>query len=575
VSSLLAASFALAAAAPAFAGNAGAFLRAYPLAVPTKQYQIIETTSPLPAPEGYSLSNTAAAGEFEPATFVLRASEALSGINIQASPLTGPGTIPSGNVDVRLVKTWYQSSTGNCSCDVGKFLIPEVLLKDDALIKTDMVAQKSYLRATVNGVQQYVDITTVGSMVPPGAVVKDSTILQPFSMAANTNKQVWVTVQVPPSAPAGAYTGTVSISVPGKPDTTLSLSVNVLPFALSPSLIEQGIYYRALLQNSCSTLTPECRTQAQMAADFANMRNHGVQYPTIYDRATAPNLPSRLSLMESAGMPKDKIYQAGDNLYVLGVSNHSAIASVVTQWKTVASSHGWGQVYTYGMDEATGTTFDSQLPAFDTIHANGGKVFNAIPDATTALRAGMDKVDLPILYGYGMPTTTIAQVGQTHTKVGKYGDPFTDFDNPEYVRKHYGFSMLYKDYDVAMNYVYQGVGQGVGDIWNDFKPVPTGERNMTWTLPTSDGVVDTLEWEGYREAVDDIRYASTLAARKGWTKDQLVTYLRGLSTLADNADSINAPAARQTIINEILATPATGGTLPAPTGLQVLQVTSP
>src|SRR5215510_4604509 len=98
-------------APPVFAGNAGSFLRAYPLPVPTKQYQVIETTSPLPVPEGYSISISAATGKFEPATFVLRAGEALSGINIQASALVGPGTIPASNVDVRLVKTWYQAST--------------------------------------------------------------------------------------------------------------------------------------------------------------------------------------------------------------------------------------------------------------------------------------------------------------------------------------------------------------------------------------------------------------------------------------------------------------------------------
>ena len=545
-------SFAPFLAPPVFAGNAGSFLRAYPLPVPTKQYQVIETTSPLPAPEGYSISLTAATGKFEPTTFVLRAGEALSGINIQVSALTGPGTIPAGNVDVRLVKTWYQDSSGNCSCDVGKFLIPEILVKDDALINTDRIGQKSYLRATVNGVQQYVDITTVGSAVPAGAIVQDSAALQPFSMAINTNKQVWITTNVPVGAPAGTYTGTITISVPSKPDTTLLISLTVLPFALSQPFAEQAIYYRALLNNSCSTLTPECRTPTQMAAEFANMRDHGIQYPTIYDRVTAPLLATRLSLMDSAGLPKDKIYQAGDNLRVLGVTNQSLIASVVTQWKNFAASRGWGQVYNYGNDEATGATFDSQLTTFDTIHANGGKVFNAIPDATTAVRPGMNKIDLPVLYGYGMPTTTIAQVHQTNGKVSRYGGPFSDFENPEYVRKHYGFGLLYKDYDAAMNYTYQGVGQGIGDAWNDFKSNAAGERNMMWTYPTSNGVVDTLQWEGYREAVDDIRYASTLAARKGWTKAQLVSYLRSLPTLAENADSINAPATRQTIINEFL-----------------------
>jgi Putative binding domain, N-terminal len=543
---------------PAYAGNAGSFLLAYPLPVPTKQYQVIETTYPLPAPEGYSLAISATPGEFTPATFVLRAGEALSGVNVQASALTGPGTIPAGNVDVRLVKTWYQASTGDCSCDVGTFLIPELLLKDDALINTDRVAQISYLRATVNGTQQYVDITTVGATVPAGAIAQDAATLQTFSMAVNTNKQVWLTVQVPTGTPAGAYTGTITVSATGKPDTTLSLSVTVLPFILSPSLIEQSIFYRGLLEASCSTLDSECKTQAQMSAEFVDMRDHGIRYPTIYDGVMSPLLDTRLSLMESAGFPKDKIYQFGDSLTAIGAYDQTVIATAVTQWNSFASARGWGQVYDFALDEVTGTTFDSELTAFQTIHTNGGKVLAAIPDTTTAVRQpSISQVDTVILYGYFATASDVAATRALIPSGGKvfmYGGPFTDMENPEYVRKHYGFALLLKDYDGAMNYAYQDSRGSSG--WNDFTRAATGNRVFAWTYPTSNGVVDTLQWEGYREAVDDIRYASTLAGLKGWTKAQLVSYLQGLSTLAQNPDASNfdSTATRQTIINEILAT---------------------
>src|SRR5262249_3830128 len=154
----------------------------------------IDTTFPLPVPEGYSLSISVAPDEFEPATFVLRANENLSGINIQVSPLVnGAGaSLPSSAVDVRIVKTWYQPTSGNCTCDLGKFLIPELLIHDDALVKTDLQLQKSFLRATVNGSVQYIDVTTQGSLVPANAVVRDATQLQAFNMVAGTNKQIWL-----------------------------------------------------------------------------------------------------------------------------------------------------------------------------------------------------------------------------------------------------------------------------------------------------------------------------------------------------------------------------------------------
>jgi len=99
-----------------FAGNAGAFLRIYPLAVPTKQYQVIDTTWPLPGAEGYAIAINTASGKFDPATFVLRAGENLNEIRIHTTALVGPGTIPADHVDIRVVKTWYQASSGNCSC---------------------------------------------------------------------------------------------------------------------------------------------------------------------------------------------------------------------------------------------------------------------------------------------------------------------------------------------------------------------------------------------------------------------------------------------------------------------------
>ena len=35
-------------------------------------------------------------------------------------------------------------------------------------------------------------------------------------------------------------------------------------------------------------------------------------------------------------------------------------------------------------------------------------------------------------------------------------------------------------------------------------------RDHNLTYPTADGVIDTLAWEGFREAVDDVRYLTTL-----------------------------------------------------------------
>jgi hypothetical protein len=46
--------------------------------------------------------------------------------------------------------------------------------------------------------------------------------------------------------------------------------------------------------------------------------------------------------------------------------------------------------------------------------------------------------------------------------------------------------------------------------WNDFDAGHYGWRHHNMTYPTVDGVIDTIQWEGYREGVDDARYLTTL-----------------------------------------------------------------
>jgi hypothetical protein len=58
------------------------------------------------------------------------------------------------------------------------------------------------------------------------------------------------------------------------------------------------------------------------------------------------------------------------------------------------------------------------------------------------------------------------------------------------------------------SYHYQ---HGFGHVWNDFDD-PT-YRDHVFAYPTFDGVIDTLQWEGFREGIDDVRYLTTLVQR--------------------------------------------------------------
>jgi len=45
-------------------------------------------------------------------------------------------------------------------------------------------------------------------------------------------------------------------------------------------------------------------------------------------------------------------------------------------------------------------------------------------------------------------------------------------------------------------------------VWNDFDD--TGYRDHCFTYPTEQGPIATIQWEGFREAVDDMRHLRTL-----------------------------------------------------------------
>jgi hypothetical protein len=90
-------------------------------------------------------------------------------------------------------------------------------------------------------------------------------------------------------------------------------------------------------------------------------------------------------------------------------------------------------------------------------------------------------------------------------RITSYASPHTGPESPDLARRNHGM-LLYKAwYDGSGNYIYyEAAGP---DIWNDF-----GDhfRNFNMVYPTRGGVIDTIAWEGFREGIDDVRYATHL-----------------------------------------------------------------
>ncbi len=454
---------------------------------------------------------SACRGEFEPASFVIRPTVNVTGVMIDVTDLkdSNGNTIPKSRVDIRLVKCWYQAGIKSIEKEGGKFLVPELLLKDDSLVKVDQAAQMNYVRITVNGISQYIDITSPNAVFPADAEIHDAKVLQPFDAEANTNKQIWITIQVPKSAKSGVYKGRVTLKDGSQILGVTNIMLTVLPFDLKESVMDYGLYYIGKLRSG-KVLVPnsEYKSEGQYAAELQNMKDHGVLYPTLYQYYDTM-LGRSLSIRKKVGLPTDKLYA----LQVNPGSDSNIVSSPtllnnIAKWKALASQYGFQNLYIYGKDEATGNALLSQRGVMYAAHTAGVKTFVACYKG--AADAIGDLLDLPILSGYYKPHE-VKKWHQLGKKVFIYGYPQAGVEDAALYRRNYGLGALCNGYDGVMNYAYQ---REFGQIWNDFDSYAKAfqYRDHVFAYPTSDGVIDTVQWEGFREAIKDVRYLTTLAS---------------------------------------------------------------
>jgi hypothetical protein len=121
----------------AVAGAAESFeLRVVPAI--TDSY-VLAGDPPHAEPDDSGLRLMATPGEYEPASFVLYAHQALADITITVSDFerAGGGVLDASAMDVRIVKRWYQTAFGEIADRKVRYMRPELLVYDDRLIKIE------------------------------------------------------------------------------------------------------------------------------------------------------------------------------------------------------------------------------------------------------------------------------------------------------------------------------------------------------------------------------------------------------------------------------------------------------
>jgi len=459
---------------------------------PITNKRILPFHLPPGAKPARSIGLTACAGEYEPATFSVYAAKALSGVAVEVAPLRGPedAAIPAEAVDVRVVKCWYQGGR-RIQYQHVKVLTPELLLKDDSLVHADHEKKENVFR------------------IPPERI-RDAGRLMPVDIPADTLKQFWVTVHVPSSARAGEYQGSIRIAPANAPPTTIRLSVQVLPIDLPAACLMYSMYYRGKLRDGPAVVGSEHKTAEQYLAEMRDMKAHGVTCPTSYDRF-GPLFDRAMELRKKAGIRIEPFLTLGTGTGApTSEKALNALKQRVRSCVARVDKHGVKQLYIYGIDEAKGDRLRAERAAFRAVHEAGAKVFVAC--YVDFFYVVGDLLDMAVFAHKPSPSHAHLAHGVGH-KILSYANPQCGVEEPETYRRNFGLVLWKAGFDGACDYAYQ---HAFGHIWNDFDHKTYRDHVMAY--PTLDGVIPTIQWEGFREGVDDVRYLTALLDAIVWAR---------------------------------------------------------
>ena len=527
---------------------------------------------------------TLAPDEYEPGALVLRApTEDLHGLLIA---LKGPLTTASGAilpveaVDFKYVQCWFQA--GSAWKDISAamdttVLVPELLVNDPTLVTVDWATGRQYVK--LGGVEGVTARDIHAKKRIPGTRwdlrypvtendIRDAKTLQPLDLHKGMNRELFVTVHAAAETAPGDYAAAIefSLAADGRLLATIPFKVTVLPIQLaSPRLaydLEQAfipsIYYvNGMSPGIPPEITPHRRSEEQIAAELVDLKAHGIDNPFNYQLDVArfdfATFRKMLQMRKAAGLSNHPALLVGPegNLRKFFDASPASLADLRQKVKdiiaVVKEECGHAEVYFYGVDEAQKEKVEAQRLLWEAIHEAGGRVMtsDSTPSHFTAGPEGR-LIDIAIL-AHGASADAAARRHAVGGKVFSYCNPQGGVENPMLYRRNYGISLWKANYDGFATYCYY---DSFGHPWDDFDSLSYRDHNLVY--PTADGVVDTLAWEGFREAVDDIRYASTLAIaiRDNPAHPQAAAARDFLDKVTGNEADLDA--LRQTIVNWIL-----------------------
>jgi len=533
--------------------------------------QVFENYVPQSTEINNQFNYQAPPGEFETIFFNVYSRLDLNNVVVTCSDFQGPkGTIPKANLDLRVVKNWFQAGRGpGTVAEPLPVYVPELLLHNDQIpLDTD---------------------PTLSQFKVPSLPLLDHVETK---IRRYTSRQFAMIVKVPEGTPAGVYSSTITLSSPNISSQMITLNLEVLPFALRDTDKIYALTY---------SLDPDTFYAKRMGLDvfnimkndLADMRNHGFNGIVLCDVNDGPAYRNYGSLpfLEVEKRKIDAAALAGLKRIVIYTGTRPATMSqeITPQLRDLMLSRGF-EPWFFGVDEFGDnkspygdhqkTTIQEQIDKSRLIHSLGAKVICATDEN------GSDRLDNPHDNVYAsFPAGTYEPLdGVIHIicddkyftdlmagRVKKNPKKFESYywqnrdENPQTNRYYYGYFLWNTGLDGAYPTVYKAIAYNEFN-WKDPK---RRFRACGTTYASVQGPVPTFEWEATREGIKDGKFLATweyykdkaakinpvLAHQSEETIDNILEHYRDRFPTTNPALYRNSMAQyeadRKTIINEI------------------------
>ena len=471
-------------------------------------------------PEDGALGGTVrcvlAQGEFEACSFELFAFKDLDAVELKVDL-----DLPS---DLRVVKLWFQNGNGWVSYfdDVGLKLVPELLLHDENLIKVvkDGDDPANYARVRKDGKDSFVWISSPKEMNPKDEAWQydegfaDAGAILPVALEKNSFKQFFLTIHPPKGQRPGVYKGAVTVSRKGRELAKIPLAVRVLPFELP---MPRGyLQPDKAYMHSCMGAMPnlgrlvekfrgdEAKAKACFRAWLESMYDHSMFHAV----SVSPGNDWCVPMLREIGFPLDVVW--GSNMigwFGLNFGGRMKYAHLRQAEVAAKKCREYYDRVLPGARILCGHG-DEQGAAFVTAHREMLREYER--NRIVVDCAGHEGLLSKGGYAYGQyPMAGEPENAYLKSRpwreigaypIGFYASQHTGTENPQYTRRQHGLLGWLNGLTMAHNYEF------ATGSFNDRANILY--RPMVVSYANSQGLMETIQYAGFREACDDIRYAT-------------------------------------------------------------------